>query len=484
MSETEQVQAPGDLEPASIESLPQALREACKRMGWSELMPVQSKAIPYVLDNRDLMVQSRTGSGKTGAFILPMMAMLDPRKRATQALVMAPTRELAVQVHGEAKKAFDGTDLNLVLVYGGVGYGPQLSGLKAGAHLVVGTPGRILDHLMRGTFTLNDLQILVLDEADRLMSMGFYPDMVKLRGFLPRRRLGYMFSATYPVGVLQLGEEFLHQAEFLNLSQDTVHVAETDHVYFVADVMEKDRALVRVIEVENPDSAIIFCNTKAHVEYVSEVLKRFGYEADMLTSDLRQSARETVLRRLREKRLRLLVATDVAARGIDIEKLSHVILYDFPDEAEGYIHRAGRTGRAGAVGVVMSLVGRMEEMALQGVAKQYGIDMEQRPLPTDEDVRKIVAERTTVLLEMELRSRDQLQKERLKRMIGLAASLGESDDELAVIAMLLDDFYQQTLHQTSTPAPSEPSPASPPQRQRPSGGNRRGRRRSGGRSRR
>jgi ATP-dependent RNA helicase DeaD len=430
----------------TLEELPERARNAAANAGWTKLMPVQAVTIPYMLEGHDLMVQSRTGSGKTGAFILPIMLRIDTSKPVCQALVLVPTRELALQVSRESGMLGGGTGVNTVAVYGGVGYGPQIEGFKKGAHLVVGTPGRILDHLIKGTLVLDELGILVLDEADRMMSMGFYPDMEQVRSYVPKRCSGYMFSATYPFSVRRLARTFLKDPQSISLSEDTVHVVDTRHIYYVVPAMDKDRHLVRIIEVENPASAIIFCNTKVKVDYVTQVLQRFGYDADQLTSDLAQKAREKVLDRVREGKLRFLVATDVAARGIDIANLSHVFLYDFPEDPESYIHRAGRTGRAGAAGVAISLVDVMEKGELGRVAKRYSIDMETRPSPTEEDIQTVVSERVIAFLEAKLRDRDRLQLERMRRFVPLAKSLGESDDELALVAMLLDDYYQETLH--------------------------------------
>src|SRR6476660_4516116 len=237
--------------------------------------------------------------------------------------------------------------------------------------------------------------------------------------------------------------------------------------------MDKDRARVRIIEIENPASAIIFCNTKVKVHYVAIVLQRFGYDADELSADLSQRDRERVLARVRRGTLRFLVATDVAARGLDIPELSHVIQYEPPEDHEGYIHRAGRTGRAGAVGVAMSLVTELEALGLRQIAKRYSIDMQERPLPTDADVEQIVSERVTALLEARLRQRDNLQKERSTRFVPLGRSLAESEDESAIVAMLLDDYYQQTLHapvvqpaEVSQPAESQARPQSNRSRRR------------------
>ncbi len=447
----------------TLEALPETLRLASARAGWSELMPVQAKAIPYLLERRDLLVQSRTGSGKTGAFILPMLERINPKQKDCQALVLVPTRELARQVAKEAEMLAGDSGVRTIAVYGGASYGPQLEAFRAGAHLVVGTPGRILDHLLKRNLSLNKLKILVFDEADRMLSMGFYPDMREVRSYLPNHDINVsMFSATFPTRVIRLANEFMQQPTHLSLSSDHVHVAETEHVFYAVPGMGKDRSLVRILEIENPDSAIIFCNTRAKVTYVSIVLKRFGYDAAEISSDLSQNAREKVLARVRAGKLRFLVATDVASRGIDIPELSHAILYEPPEDVEDYIHRAGRTGRAGAAGTAISLVDRLEASQLRRIGARYDIDLQERELPSDEDVANIVAERATVLLEARLRERDKLQIERMQRFIPQVRSLSEDEDGLALLAMLLDDFYQDALHAPETPQPPAPDRRSDP----------------------
>ena len=435
------------LPDVTLEQLSARLQTAVARAGWTKLMPVQARTLPYLQAKRDVMVQARTGSGKTGAFILPMLERIDPERATCQVLIMVPTRELARQVARDAETLCGDTGIRVVPVYGGVSYGPQIEGLKRGAHIVVGTPGRVLDHLLKRTFTLDHLEMLIFDEADRMLSMGFYPDMQEVQSYLPKRAIHTcMFSATFPPSVMRTARQFMRNPEFISLSSDHVHVTNTEHIFYEAPGMDKDRGLVRIIEIENPDSVLIFCNTKARVHYVTVVLQRFGYDADEISSDLSQDAREKVMARIRKGKLRFLVATDVAARGIDLPELSHVIQYEPPEDPELYIHRAGRTGRAGAGGVAMTLVGGVEKYALERIARHYDIEMEERLLPTDEDVAAIVAERTTALLEARLRKRDKLQTERSRRFVPLARSLAENEDELPIITMLLDDYYQQTLH--------------------------------------
>ena len=454
------VEPEDSLPSTSMADLPAGLREASARAGWTELTTVQARTIPYMLARRDLVCQSRTGSGKTGAFVLPILKRIKNPGPTAQTLILVPTRELAKQVGDDANLLAGDSGVRCISVYGGVGYGPQIEAFRSGAQIVVGTPGRILDHLLKRTLSLEALQILVFDEADRMMSMGFYPDMKEIQRYLPRRHInGYMFSATFPSHVIRLAGEFLRQPDFLSLSRDNVHVAETEHVFYVVPGMEKERCLVRIIEIENPTGAIVFCNTKATVGFVTTVLKRFGYDADELTADLTQRAREKIMTRVREHKLRFLVATDLAARGIDIPELSHIIQYEPPEDPELYIHRAGRTGRAGASGEAVTLANVLEKAELQRIAKRFDIEMIERKLPTDEDVAVIAAQRVTALLEARLRSRDSLQTERMQRFVPLAIELSQSEDEASLIAMLLDDYYQETLHAP----PEQPSSEPPPQ---------------------
>ncbi len=465
---SENPDVPTILPEATLQDLPPKLQQAVIQVGWSELTPVQAKAMPYLFSRRDMMIQSRTGSGKTGAYLLPMLELLNPLQNNTQSLVLVPTRELALQVENEAKALFNSSAFRTIAVYGGVGYRDQFKAFEEGVHLVVGTPGRILDHLLRKSFTLDHLKILIFDEADRMLSMGFYPDMRKVQSYLPKNYIPtYMFSATFPPQVVRLSAQFMQSPGFLNLSSDHVHVSEVEHVYYSVPGMDKDRSLIRIIEVENPLSALIFCNTKIRVEYVTTVLQRFGYDADQLSSDLSQSAREKVMERIRQGNLRFLVATDVAARGIDLPELSHVIQYEPPEDIESYIHRAGRTGRAGASGTAISLVNTLEKTSLNRIEKAYTINFHELPLPTDVDVEKIVSERIIALLESQLRSRDKLQTERMQRFSRLANELGDNNEEKDLLAMVLDDFYQSNFHPNFTV--SDSAPAQERQKQKKSG---------------
>ena len=446
------------LPPLDISELSQDVGSAVIAAGWKELMPVQKMSIPYLLAGKDLVVQSRTGSGKTGAFLLPLFELLDSTDRSVQALVLSPTRELARQIYEEFQRIQPDQALEAALIYGGVRYGPQLDALKRGVQLVVGTPGRILDHLQQGNLNLKKVRMLILDEADEMLSMGFYPDMRKLRGYLAEDRQSCMFSATIPSRVRNLASEFLSEPGFLSLSVGNVSVEEIEHRYFRVDAMQKDRVLVRLIELENPESAIIFSNTKREVEYLGTFLQNSGYDAAIISGDLSQKARETVMKRVRDGSLKYLVATDVAARGIDISDLSHVFMYDVPQDREYYIHRSGRTARAGKSGTALVLTTIDDHRELLAIGHRYGIKMTESDVPAEDDVTQRVTERLTVVLESKLRDRTNLERERLKRFLPLAEDLAQ--EEPALLAMMLDDLYHAHLHEGTKSSKSEPSKSS------------------------
>ena len=454
------------LEAVVLDDLPPGMQEACARAGWTSLMPVQSLALPYLMDGRDIMIQSRTGSGKTGCYLLPLVPALKASNPATQALVLVPTRELALQVAKQAETLFEGTGIGIAVLYGGVGFTKQVEQLRKGAQLVIGCPGRILDQLLRANLNLDGLRALVFDEADRMLSIGFYPDMKQLQRYLPKRRIyTSLFSATYPTHVLNLAGEFMRDPCMLSLSQKQVYVAEVQHAFCEVGRMDKDRALIRLIEMENPASAIIFCNTKANVHYVSGVLQGFGYNADEISADSSQAEREDVMRRVREGRVRFLVATDVAARGIDIPDLSHVFLYEPPTDHETYIHRAGRTGRANAAGTVISLVDIMERLELDRIARHYSLHLHELPNPTDEEVAKVVSSRLLAQLETRFRSLTSLQKVRTRRYLDFArelATMAEDEESegtgASLLAMLLDAFHHNSLNELALPKAPRPAP--------------------------
>ena len=459
-------------------SLPGPLAKNVARMGWKEPMPVQAQAIPPLLQGRDVVVQSRTGSGKTGAFGIPLVLNVDPSRDEVQGLVLVPTRELAEQVHDVIKDLSAGMGVRTVAVYGGVGYGPQIEAFEKKVHIVVATPGRLIDHLQSRRLSLQGVKLLVLDEADEMLSMGFFPSMVRILRYLPEKRQTALFSATIPRSVRALVRRFTTDPVELFLSSDIMHVEEVEHVYYVVDAMEKDRTLLKLIEMDNPPSALIFCNTKRETEYLGAFLQNFGYDGDYISGDLSQKERDRVMKALKEGKLRFLVATDVAARGIDISDLEYVVLYSLPQAHENYIHRAGRTGRAGGGGVAVSLVSPFEELELQKRARQFGLKLVRKDPPTDEDVQRKVAERVRVMLEERFRELTRMDKERIARFLPLTDEMARLEESRGVMAMLLDRFYRETLRGPLLP-PEEKVPVEEKEKvpKRPKGG----RSRSGGR---
>lgn len=460
------------LPPSQIEDFCIELQNTVVKRGWKELMPVQAGVAPYLLAKRDVIVQSRTGSGKTAAFLLPLLERIKGTSKVCQAVILIPTRELAVQLFNEFTILAENLDVSAIAVYGGTSYRPQLDAFKAGAQLVIATPGRLLDHLIRGSLSLKTLKYLVFDEADEMLSMGFYRDMVRIGEFMPRQKVAAMFSATMPDSVRRLAEQFMRKPDFLSYSGDGVHVSEMDHIFYTVDSMHKDRAMMRVFELEDPDNAIIFCNTRNEVEYVAALLKRFGYDADQISGDLSQGAREAVMDKLKKKQLRFLVATDVAARGIDISNLEYVFIYDMHKDTDQYIHRAGRTARAGNRGIAISMVSSLEAADLKKFARRAGISLEERPEPSEEQVRERISEKLAAHLEANLRDASTAVKERMKRYKELYRQLNEHEHGEELFLLLLDSFHQQLIKagrgiDHERPISSQPRQERPQKQERP-----------------
>ncbi len=473
----------------AFSDLPEDIQAGLRDLGWTEPMPVQARVIPVMREGKDLIVQARTGSGKTGAFGIPIIRQVDTGLAATQALVMAPTRELANQVAGEIIAMGKHRGVRCLPIYGGVGYAAQLEGLKAGAHVVVGTPGRILDHLGSGRLNLDRVKVLVLDEADELLSLGFWPDMREINGYLPRERQSCLFSATIPEKVRSLSRVFLHDPEFVSLSEGQVAPSEIEHFFMVTTAAEKDANLVRILEYEDPESAIIFCNTKDDVRFVTAVLQRRGFDADQISGDLSQAARESTMARIKSGELKFMVATDVAARGIDISQLSHVISYSSPDSPEVYVHRTGRTGRAGKAGVAISLVSGLDIGNFRYLQNVNKIDVLERKIPTEADILARMRERLEVKVEQEVRAIPERERAwRVDRWIPLVEAMAASDEGRRELAAICASYLREHRPLTTvdepragsrTPAatrPADPDAERAPER-RAGGGGRGGRRR-------
>jgi ATP-dependent RNA helicase DeaD len=366
---------------------PEVLK-AVTDMGFVEPMEVQRATIPLARDGRDILVQSRTGSGKTAAFAIPFADWIaNPEEKFPQVLVLLPTRELALQVAAETARICANTALAVVPVYGGSPMGRQIEQLRAGAQIICGTPGRILDHIRRGTLQLDRIKCAVLDECDEMLSMGFQEDIENILSETPPTRQTLLFSATIPEGIQRLSRRFMRNPETLKLSADFIGVHEIRHTYYSIPGGQREAELLRVLAFEDPERAVIFCNTRDETGRVAEFLRRQGLVAEPISSDLSQSEREDVMQRMRAGKIRFLVATDVAARGIDIENLPCVINYTFPEAPEIYIHRTGRTGRAGRNGHAISLIGPTEVGSFYYLKLLYKIKPEERSLPSEAEVR-------------------------------------------------------------------------------------------------
>ncbi|HEX4339790.1 MAG TPA: DEAD/DEAH box helicase [Polyangiaceae bacterium] len=335
----------------------------------------------------DLVVQARTGTGKTAAYGLPMIDSVVRRSSAVvQVLVLCPTRELALQVAREMEALAKYRGTKIAAVYGGAPMGAQVQKINEGAQLVAGTPGRVLDHLRRGTLDAKGIRAVVLDESDEMLSMGFLPQIDEILSFLPSSRQTLLFSATLPPEIQRLAETRLKTPEFITLSGDHIGALEISHFVYISRA-DKTGDLLQLLEVENPESAIVFCNTKESTKRVASALQQQGFDAEWLNADLGQSDREKVMEATRLGKLRFLVATDVAARGIDISHLTHVINYDFPESCEQYVHRTGRTGRAGKTGTALSLLEASDIGNLYMLRLTYKIKPVERQLPTSHDLK-------------------------------------------------------------------------------------------------
>jgi ATP-dependent RNA helicase DeaD len=453
---------------------------AVKAMGYERPTPVQKDTIPLFLEGLDLVVQSRTGTGKTAAFGIPIVERVDVPRGEIQALILTPTRELTLQVREEIAHIGEVKGVRVQAIYGGDSIEDQVRGIRAGAHVAVGTPGRVLDLLKRGSLRLDAVRWLVLDEADRMLDMGFAVEMGQIMGFVPKERQTLLFSATVPLGIRGLIYSYLKEPRWVLLSEDFAYVKEVRHTYIITPRMQKEIVLEKLIEYDQPSSSMIFCNTREEVRSVANFLTRRGLPAAMISSDLPQRKREQVMARFRAGQIRHLVATDVAARGIDIEELSHVFIYSTPDSPEAYIHRAGRTGRIGRGGVVVSLVSATDLVSFNRLENRYHLQLEERSVPTDEEVEARKTERLVATLAQEASAVSSDDVEDLRKV---AEAICSHDDRARIIAYLIQRDVGVGEPEAAEEAPEvekAPEPAAAPPR---AGGRRRGRRRRKRRSR-
>lgn len=381
--------------------------EALNDLGYEKPSPIQAECIPHLLGGRDVLGMAQTGSGKTAAFSLPLLNNLDPELKAPQILVLAPTRELAVQV-AEAMTDFSKhmRGVNVVALYGGQRYDVQLRALRQGPQIVVGTPGRLLDHLKRGTLDLSKLSGLVLDEADEMLRMGFIEDVETIMAQIPEGHQTALFSATMPEAIRRITRRFMKEPQEVRIQSSVTTRPDISQSYWTVWGMRKNEALVRFLEAEDFDAAIIFVRTKNATLEVAEALERSGYSSAALNGDMNQSLREQTLERLKDGRLDILIATDVAARGLDVERISLVVNYDIPMDSESYVHRIGRTGRAGRAGRALLFVENRERRLLRNIERTMKLTIPEVELPNAELLGKRRLEKFAAKVQQQLESSD------------------------------------------------------------------------------
>lgn len=361
--------------------------KAVQELGYEEATPIQKKAIPLALEGEDILGQAQTGTGKTAAFAIPLLSRVNPKNKNVQAIVLCPTRELALQVSKEFRKLSTYIHgIKLVPVYGGQDIVKQIKSLKAGAQIIVGTPGRVMDHMRRKTIKFHDVNCMVLDEADEMLDMGFREDIETILAEIPEERQTLLFSATMPKPILEITKKYQRDAKNIKVVQKELTVENIEQYYFEVKRNYKEEILSRILDMYNPELSIIFCNTKKKVEEVANDLQGRGYFAEGLHGDLKQVQRDRVMGNFRSGKTEILVATDVAARGLDVKGVDLVINYDLPQDDEYYVHRIGRTGRAGKSGLALSFVCGKEIYKLKEIQKYCHTKIKLKPIPSLDDV--------------------------------------------------------------------------------------------------
>ena len=369
--------------------LPEKVIEAVKRVGFEQPSPIQAQTIPLLMKGRDVVGLAQTGTGKTAAFALPVLSQIDPGKRYPQALVLAPTRELALQVSDSFQSFADHIGgVSILPIYGGQAYGIQLSGLRRGAQVIVGTPGRVIDHLEKGSLDISNLSFLVLDEADEMLNMGFQEDVERILEDTPDSKQVALFSATMPNAIRRISRDYLNDPEEVTVKSETRTNTNITQRYLFTAHRNKLDAITRILEVTEFEAMIVFVRTKNETEELAEKLRARGFSAAAINGDIAQQQRERTVDQLRDGRLDILVATDVAARGLDVERISHVLNYDIPNDTESYVHRIGRTGRAGRSGEAILFVTPRERRMLRSIERVTNATIEEMDLPTVDEVNE------------------------------------------------------------------------------------------------
>lgn len=360
--------------------------DALMKMGFEAPSPIQAKTIPHLLAGKDVIGQAQTGTGKTAAFGIPIVEMVDPKAKTPQALILCPTRELAIQVAEEMNKIGLLQGVKALPIYGGQSISRQIDMLRRGVQVIVGTPGRVIDHLQRKTLKLHDLKMFVLDEADEMLDMGFSEDIEKIFKKSPEEKQCLLFSATMPKAILKLTTKYIKNGVNISITPDVLTAPKINQIFFEVRESEKIEVLTRLIESEESDLFLVFCHTKKEVDEVAMALMIRGFLASAIHGDYSQSQRESVMKKFKQNKIEVLVATDVAARGIDISNITHVINYSLPQDPERYVHRIGRTGRAGREGVAVTFVTRSEEKQLRMIERTAKTKLKRTPVPKVGDI--------------------------------------------------------------------------------------------------
>jgi ATP-dependent RNA helicase DeaD len=433
------------------------LLEALDALGFEQPTPIQTAAIPTLLEGRDVIGAARTGSGKTAAFGLPLLERLKDGERCPRALILAPTRELALQVTDALKSYAKLLRLRITTIYGGTPYSGQLRALASGVQVVVGTPGRLLDHLKRGTLDLSKVEVLVLDEADEMLRMGFIEDVETLIEATPSDRQVALFSATMPSAIRRIAQKHLNNPATIRVESGAMTTEHIDQHWVCVPNRHKVDALIRILSAEARGTALIFARTRRSCAEVADTLAKRGVSVDALHGDLSQAARERVLHRLRGGGLDLVVCTDVASRGLDVQHITHVLNYDLPDDTETYVHRIGRTGRAGREGVAISLATPGEKFRIRRMQRDLGIEITQQQLPSDAAItrrrKQVFRERLDEALAGDITAADSWMQEQIE------AGASTEDLAKAAIHLLAESFRVELGHVVESERTQERKPA-------------------------
>lgn len=405
--------------------------KSISNLGFEEVTPIQEQAIPLAMDKKDLIGQAQTGTGKTAAFGIPLIEMSDVNSDNIQGIVVTPTRELAVQVAEELNKIGQHKGIKTLPIYGGQEITRQFKALKKKPRIIVGTPGRLIDHIRRKTIRLQNIEMVVLDEADEMLNMGFIEDIEAILQEIPEERQTLLFSATMPKRIQLLAQRFMKEPKYVSIKAKELTVSNIDQIYMEVKEKQKFDALCRLFDIQSPELAIVFGRTKRRVDELSEALNKRGYSAEGIHGDLTQSRRDSVLRKFKEGTIEILVATDVAARGLDISGVSHVYNFDIPQDPESYVHRVGRTGRAGRTGLAVTFVTHRELAHLKLIEKLTRRKIDKKPVPTITDAlegqKRLTMEKLIEVIE----------EGQINQFKGFAEDLLEDHDSVTMLSAAL-----------------------------------------------